>query len=132
MPSTPNLALKPLVIYGAAGHAKVVFDIVEKQGIYQILSVLDRYKPTGTPCGTRLVSGTMEDLPEMARVVKSSLAPGAGKPAERRISANPGDRRQGGRCRRHEFPPGPRSSAPGRRLAPASGRIRGDRGRRPH
>lgn len=71
MPSTPNLALKPLVVYGAAGHAKVVFDIVEKQGVYQIVSVLDRYKPHGTPCGPRLVSGTMEDLPEMHRATPS-------------------------------------------------------------
>jgi sugar O-acyltransferase (sialic acid O-acetyltransferase NeuD family) len=65
MPSTPNRPLKPLVIYGAAGHAKVVFDVVEKQGIYQIMDVLDRYKPNGTRCGPRIVSGTMQALPLM-------------------------------------------------------------------
>lgn len=58
-------APKPLVVYGAAGHAKVVFDIVRRQGIYQIVSVLDRYKPVGTACGPLFISGTMEQLPEM-------------------------------------------------------------------
>jgi sugar O-acyltransferase (sialic acid O-acetyltransferase NeuD family) len=67
MPTTSTLVPKPLVIYGAAGHAKVVFDIVERQGVYAILSVLDRYKPAGTECGRRRVSGTMEDLPGMLR-----------------------------------------------------------------
>ena len=65
MPQLSNSVLKPLVVYGAAGHAKVVFDIVEKQGVYHILAVLDRYKPVGTECGSRTVSGTMEDLPEI-------------------------------------------------------------------
>ena len=65
MTSSSSIVPKLLAVYGAAGHAKVVFDIVEKQGVYQILSVLDRYKPTGTPCGDRRVSGTMEDLPEL-------------------------------------------------------------------
>lgn len=67
MHPSPKPGRKPLVVYGAAGHAKVVFDIVEKQGVYEILSVLDRYKPTGTKCGTQYVSGTMEDLPGMLR-----------------------------------------------------------------
>jgi len=58
-------APKPLVVYGAAGHAKVVFDIVRRQGVYQVVSVFDRYKPIGTPCGSLVVSGTMEELPEM-------------------------------------------------------------------
>jgi len=58
---------KPLVVYGAAGHAKVVFDIVRRQGIYQILGVLDRYKPVGASCGPLAVSGTIEQLPEMLR-----------------------------------------------------------------
>ncbi len=56
---------KPLVVYGAAGHAKVVFDIARRQGVYQIVCVLDRYKPVGTSCGPLFVSGTMEQLPEM-------------------------------------------------------------------
>jgi len=67
MPPSSKPAPKPLVIYGAAGHAKVVFDIVEKQGVYEIVGVLDQYKPIGAECGPQHVSGTMEDLPRMAR-----------------------------------------------------------------
>lgn len=67
MPSTSTFAPRPLVVYGAAGHAKVVFDIVERQGRYRVCRVLDRFKPTGTECGTQHVSGTMEDLPELYR-----------------------------------------------------------------
>ena len=67
MPSSPTFVPKPLVVYGAAGHAKVVFDIVRRQGVYEVVSVLDRYKPAGTECGTQHVSGTMEDLPRLLR-----------------------------------------------------------------
>lgn len=30
-----------LIIYGASGHAKVVIDLVEKQGLYQIVFIID-------------------------------------------------------------------------------------------
>lgn len=32
---------RELLIYGASGHAKVVIDIVERQGVYKILGLLD-------------------------------------------------------------------------------------------
>jgi sugar O-acyltransferase (sialic acid O-acetyltransferase NeuD family) len=32
---------RELLIYGASGHAKVVIDIVEQQGVYQIVGLLD-------------------------------------------------------------------------------------------
>lgn len=32
---------EPLLIYGASGHAKVVLDAAEKQGVYEILGILD-------------------------------------------------------------------------------------------
>lgn len=67
MPLFSHSAPKPLVVYGAAGHAKVVFDILAKQGAHRIIGVLDRYKPVGTVCGQMKVSGTMEDLPAAYR-----------------------------------------------------------------
>ncbi len=67
MPTSQQHVPKPLVVYGAAGHAKVVFDIVQRQGAYRVYSVLDRYKPAGTLCGGFRVSGTIEDLPHMFR-----------------------------------------------------------------
>ncbi len=33
--------MKDLIVFGAGGHAKVVIDIVEKQGSYRIIGILD-------------------------------------------------------------------------------------------
>ncbi len=60
LPSFPDK--KPLAVFGASGHAKVVLDIVERQGRYETVSLLDRYKPAGTECGGIQVNGTLEDL----------------------------------------------------------------------
>lgn len=37
----------PLLILGSSGHAKVIIDIVEKQGIYNIVGLIDSFKPIG-------------------------------------------------------------------------------------
>jgi sugar O-acyltransferase (sialic acid O-acetyltransferase NeuD family) len=37
----PNAMSHKLLIYGASGHAKVIIDIVEQQGVYQIVGLLD-------------------------------------------------------------------------------------------
>lgn len=39
--------MKNVVIFGSSGHAKVVADIIEKQGIYNIVGFLDDYKEVG-------------------------------------------------------------------------------------
>lgn len=36
-----------IVIFGSSGHAKVVIDVVEKQGKYHILGLIDSLKPAG-------------------------------------------------------------------------------------
>lgn len=41
--------MKPVVIFGAGGHAKVVIDIIEKSGLYSIIGLIDQRKPKGTP-----------------------------------------------------------------------------------
>lgn len=33
--------VEPLLVYGAGGHAKVVVDVVERQGLYAIVGILD-------------------------------------------------------------------------------------------
>lgn len=40
--------MKPIVIFGAGGHAKVVIDIIEKSGEYQIVGLIDQRKTAGT------------------------------------------------------------------------------------
>lgn len=37
----------PLLIIGSSGHAKVIIDIVEKQGKFDIIGLIDSYRPIG-------------------------------------------------------------------------------------
>ena len=62
MPIFSSPDRKPLAVFGASGHAKVVLDIVERQSVYETVSLLDRYKPSGTECGGFHVNGSLEDL----------------------------------------------------------------------
>lgn len=41
--------MKNVVVFGAGGHAKVVIDIIEKAGMYQVAGLIDQRKPPGTP-----------------------------------------------------------------------------------
>ncbi len=58
---------KPVVVYGASGHAKVVLDILRCQGIYQVVALLDEYKVNGTECGEWRVTGKLNELPLLAQ-----------------------------------------------------------------
>ncbi|WP_138752513.1 acetyltransferase [Paenibacillus sinopodophylli] len=40
--------MQNIIIFGAGGHAKAVIDTVEKTGLYQIVGILDGYKPVGS------------------------------------------------------------------------------------
>jgi sugar O-acyltransferase (sialic acid O-acetyltransferase NeuD family) len=40
--------LKDILVYGSGRHSKVVVDIIEKQGLYNIVGYIDTYKPEGT------------------------------------------------------------------------------------
>ena len=57
---------KKIVVFGASGHAKVVLDIILRQGIYEVAGLLDNYKPVGTPCGVHQVLGDISALPGLA------------------------------------------------------------------
>jgi sugar O-acyltransferase (sialic acid O-acetyltransferase NeuD family) len=37
-----------ILLFGASGHAKVIIDIVEQQGLYRIVGLVDTYKRPGT------------------------------------------------------------------------------------
>ncbi|MBU3714897.1 MAG: acetyltransferase [Ferruginibacter sp.] len=52
----------PVVIIGSSGHAKVVIDIVEKQGVYEIVALLGEEKNIGKTCMGYAVSGTEESI----------------------------------------------------------------------
>lgn len=52
-----------ILIFGASGHAKVVTDAVEKEGMYRIAGLIDNYKQPGAECNGYLVIGKVADLP---------------------------------------------------------------------
>jgi sugar O-acyltransferase (sialic acid O-acetyltransferase NeuD family) len=50
--------MENILIFGAGGHGKVIVDIVEKQGVYQILGILDPNKKPGELfCGYPVLGG---------------------------------------------------------------------------
>jgi sugar O-acyltransferase (sialic acid O-acetyltransferase NeuD family) len=42
-----DILLKDIVIVGASGHAKVILDIVEKQSGFNVIGLIDTFKPAG-------------------------------------------------------------------------------------
>ncbi len=57
--------MKRCIIIGASGHAKVVTDIFEKQGLYQIVGFIDAKKMSGDSFMGYPILGTEELLPEL-------------------------------------------------------------------
>ena len=39
--------MKKIVLFGSGGHAKVIVDIIEKEGLYKILGFIDPNRPLG-------------------------------------------------------------------------------------
>jgi len=54
-----------IVLVGSSGHAKVVIDVVEKQGRYQIAGLLDRFRQPGEQTLGYSVLGGESDLPAL-------------------------------------------------------------------
>ncbi len=51
-----------IAIVASSGHARVVADIIENQGLHQIVGFLDDNKDVGTPIGDYLVIGKSFDI----------------------------------------------------------------------
>ncbi|MFH4969071.1 acetyltransferase [Gaetbulibacter sp. M240] len=59
--------MKNIVIIGASGHAKVVIDIIEHKGTYNIVGLVDSYKDdTHTLFGYQVL-GSENDLPDLIK-----------------------------------------------------------------
>jgi len=54
-----------IIIIGSSGHAKVIIDIVEKEGKYNIVGLLDRYRNVDEQTLGYPILGKEEDLPEL-------------------------------------------------------------------
>jgi sugar O-acyltransferase (sialic acid O-acetyltransferase NeuD family) len=57
-----------IVIIGSAGHAKVVIDIVQQEGRYNIVGLLDRHRMVGEETLRYRVLGKEETLPELTKI----------------------------------------------------------------
>ena len=56
-----------ILIIGASGHAKVIIDIIEKEGKYEIFGLLDSYKKKGNYLYNYKILGTEKDLPDLIK-----------------------------------------------------------------
>lgn len=56
----------PLLIFGASGHARVIIDMAERTGQFQILGILDSFKPVGDHLMGYQILGHESLLPELA------------------------------------------------------------------
>ena len=56
-----------IIVIGSSGHAKVVIDIIEKQGAFRIAGLIDRFKPKGETSFKYAILGAEEDIPEIAK-----------------------------------------------------------------
>src|ERR1035438_1093847 len=54
-----------IVIIGASGHAKVVIDIIEQQGSFKIIGLIDSFKVPGTRLMGYDVVGQEASIPEL-------------------------------------------------------------------
>jgi len=57
--------MKNIIIVGSSGHAKVIIDIVRKEGKYNIVGLLDAYREIGEKTLGYSVLGQESDLPEL-------------------------------------------------------------------
>lgn len=57
--------MENIVIIGASGHARVVIDVIEKEGAFNIIGLIDAYQPTGTKMFDYEVLGEESALPAL-------------------------------------------------------------------
>ena len=55
----------PIIIVGSSGHAKVIIDIIEKQGKYHILGLIDDFKTVGVEVLGYKILGKETDIPQI-------------------------------------------------------------------
>lgn len=60
-------AVRNIGVVGASGHAKVVIDIIEKQGCFSIVGLIDRFCAVGEETFGYRVIGMEDDLPKLCK-----------------------------------------------------------------
>lgn len=66
--------MKNILVFGAGGHAKVIIDIIEKQGIYHISGIIDDNKSVqgNIVCGYQVI-GSLEELPNIKKDIYGGI-----------------------------------------------------------
>ncbi len=59
--------MSDIVLIGASGHAKVVIDIIEKEGRHRVAGLVGQDEEPGSSCCGYRVLGKVEDLPDLVR-----------------------------------------------------------------
>jgi sugar O-acyltransferase (sialic acid O-acetyltransferase NeuD family) len=59
--------MKNIVVKGSAGHAKVIIDIIEKEGKYHIVGLLDHLKPKDQKVYGYPILGNAQDLTKLIK-----------------------------------------------------------------
>lgn len=59
--------MKNIAIVGSSGHAKVIIDIVEREGKYKISGLLDQFRKVGEQTLGYEILGQEEDLPRLTK-----------------------------------------------------------------
>jgi sugar O-acyltransferase (sialic acid O-acetyltransferase NeuD family) len=59
--------VKNIIVVGSAGHAKVAMDIIEREGKYRIVGLIDAFKKSGETSFDYTILGKEEDLPELSK-----------------------------------------------------------------
>lgn len=60
-------SVKNIIVVGSSGHAKVAMDIIEREGKYKIIGLIDAFKKSGETSFDYTILGKEEDLPELSK-----------------------------------------------------------------
>jgi sugar O-acyltransferase (sialic acid O-acetyltransferase NeuD family) len=59
--------LKPLLLVGSSGHARSVLEVIELQGQYRVLGLLDSFAENGSQSSGHTICGRPEEAAEIAK-----------------------------------------------------------------
>ncbi|THE13949.1 acetyltransferase [Bacillus timonensis] len=62
-----------IIVFGSGGHSKVVIDIIEKAGKFNILGLIDPFKQPGTKVMDYEILGSEDILPEIGGIVAGGI-----------------------------------------------------------
>ena len=58
-------AKQQIVLIGASGHARVILDILQLTGTYEIVGLIDSFKPRGISLGGHEILGSPDEIPAL-------------------------------------------------------------------